>query len=259
MVVSAITKGKFLKGMRKLIKKKKSVVNVTSANLKQQVLKQGTGKIAYFDYSTAQVFDSIPSGAVPTWIVRCISAPQLWTQCFDLTLDTNDRQIPRVSLKTMNFGLTINLERPGCVRTVYCWIASMKKDLLAYINGTDLTAANMVADQAYVSGGESIHLNPEFFDIKKSWVTQLGSNTAGAGSPVLGTNATDLRSRKFQVRHNFKPDWVFSDTTGGWKLLTEQDLNPSRRWYLICAAVSLYGTDDAVMSLYQSTLCKIVY
>ena len=258
-MVSAVTKGKFLKGMRKLIKKNKKVVNVTSANLKQQVLKQGTGKIAYFSYNTAQVFDTVPAAGVPTWTVRCISAPLLWTQCFDLTADTGDRQLPRVSLKSMEVGVTIHLERPGASRTIYCWVVSMKKDLHAYVNGNDFTAASMVVDQTFVHAGESLHLNPEFFDIKKSWVAQIGSTTAAAGSPVLGTNATDLRSRKMQVRHRFKTDWVFSDTTAGWKLLAEQDLNISRRWYLVCAATSLYGADEAVCSQYQSTLCKIVY
>ena len=258
-MVSAVTKGKFLKGMRKLIKKNKKVVNVTSANLKQQVLKTGTGKFCYFTYNTSEVFDAVPAAAVPTFSVRCLTAPILWTQTFDITADTGDRQYPRVSLKSLDFGLTVQLERPGAARTIYCWIVSMKKDLHAYVNGNDFTAATMGLDQTHVHSGESIHLNPEFFDIKKSWVAQIGSTTASSGAPVLGANATDLRSRKMQVRHKFKTDWVYSDSVGGWKLLAEQDLNISRRWYMIVAATSLYGADEAVCSIYQSTLCKIVY
>ena len=258
-MVSAVTKGKFLKGMRKLIQKKKSVVNVTSANLKQQVLKQGTGKMCYFSYDTSESFAALPASAVPTWSVRCISAPFNWSQVFDITTDTFDRQFPRVSLKSMDIGVTIQLERAGAARTVYVWVVSMKKDLQAYVNGNDFTAANMVNDQSFIHSGESVHLNPEFFDIKQSWVAQLGAYTAGLTN-VTGTQfTTELRDRKMQVRHRFKTDWVFSDTSAGWKVLQEQDLNISRRWYLVCAASSLYGSDDSICSIYQSTLCKIVY
>ena len=258
-MVSAVTKGKFLKGMKKLIKKNKAVVNVTSANLKQQVLKQGTGKMCYFSFDSSESFAALPAAAVPTWSVRCISAPFNWSQVFDITVDTFDRQFPRVSLKSMDIGVTIMLERAGVARTVYVWVVSMKKDLQAYVNGNDFTAANMVNDQSFIHSGESVHLNPEFFDIKKSWVAQLGAYTTAAGAPTNGAVTTEIRDRKMQVRHRFKTDWVFSDSSAGWKVLQEQDLNISRRWYLICATSSLYGADESICSIYQSTLCKIVY
>ena len=256
-MVSASTKGKFLRGMRKLIKKKK-VVNVTTANLKQQVLKQGTGKLCMFRLTTSQVMDNIVSTA-PVWAVRCLTAPILWTQVFDTTADTMDRSLPRITLKTLNFTFSITMETPGCARSCFVWVVAMKKDLRAYVGGSNFTATNMFADQTFISAGQNVTLNPEFFDIKKKWAFQLGDNTAKAGSPAIGTLTTSLGSRHYQTSHTFKADWSYSDSLQGWTALGENDLSDSRRWYMIACQVSIYGPDQANISLYQQTLAKLVY
>ena len=257
IMVAASTKGKFLAGMRKLIKKKK-VVNVTTANLKQQVLKQGTGKLCHFVFNTAQAMDSITSSS-PVWAVRCLTAPVTWTQTFDTTADTMDRQLPRIQLKSLQFDFTFQMETPGCSRSCYVWIVSMKKDLHAYVGGTNFTAASMVVNQAFISAGQNIVLNPEFFDIKKSWTFMLGDNTAKAGSPALGSITNALGTRTYHGSHKFKTDWTYSDTLQGWTALGENDLSDSRRWYMVACNVTIYGPDTSQISLYQQTLAKLCY
>lgn len=182
-----------------------------------------------------------------------------WSQTFDVTSSTSDRQLPQVVLKSIGYDFLIDVRTSTIPNSFTAFYVGLTKAGQAFFGGS-VTTANMVSNQTHsqTSSDLNVMLNKQLFVVKKVMRFSLGSQTY-ATNLANRPHTTDLDDTKKRVYHVEKFNTTIKDTVSGWTGCSDasQPYNLRRYWIIFKNNVEGTITDPEMKISYQqmATVC----
>jgi hypothetical protein len=192
------------------------------------------------------------------FVITCMDCSS-WTQTFDVTASTNDRQLPAVALKSIGFDMLIDTSTSKLPNSFTVFYVGLTKGGHAFFGGS-VETGTMVPNQTHSHTGSDLNvmLNKDLFNIKKVMRFSLGAQTF-ATDLANRPHVTNLDDSKKRIYYTEKFNTTIKDTVSGWTACSDphQPWALRRYWIIFKNNVEANVTDAEMKISYQqmATVC----